>query len=166
VGAFERRKVVLDPRMRDDVVVLRHHDQNVAFECHAGRQSPVLARSYSAPAVVGQTVFRSGAGGVDHRPRLLSDNDSSYISVDLASWLKGKGMTHVRGAPSHPITQGKIECWHQTFKNRILLENCTLPGDPEAQIEALSRSTITGAITRASTSSPRPTFTSDVMRPF
>jgi putative transposase len=73
---------------------------------------------------------------VAHRPRLLSDNGSSYISADLASWLEGKGMRHVRGAPYHPMTQGKIERWHQTLKNRILLENYFLPGDLEAQIEA------------------------------
>jgi putative transposase len=40
----------------------------------------------------------------------------------------------VRGAPCHPQTQGKIERWHQTLKNRILLENYYLPGDLEAQI--------------------------------
>jgi transposase InsO family protein len=45
-------------------------------------------------------------------------------------------MAHVRGAPYHPMTQGKIERWHQTLKNRILLENYYLPGDLEAQIEA------------------------------
>ena len=45
-------------------------------------------------------------------------------------------MKHVRGAPYHPQTQGKIECWHQTLKNRILLENYFLPGDLEAQIGA------------------------------
>ena len=33
-------------------------------------------------------------------------------------------------------SQGKIERWHQTLKNRILLENYYLPGDLEAQIEA------------------------------
>ncbi len=33
-------------------------------------------------------------------------------------------------------TQGKIERWHQTLKNRILLENNFLPGDLETQIEA------------------------------
>ena len=71
---------------------------------------------------------------VIHRPRLLSDNGSSYIAADLAKWLDGQNMEHVRGAPYHPMTQGKIERWHQTLKNRILLEN--LPGDLEAQIEA------------------------------
>jgi transposase InsO family protein len=73
---------------------------------------------------------------VVHKPRLLSDNGSSYISGDLAEWLDDRSMEHVRGAPYHPQTQGKIERWHQTLKNRILLENYYLPGDLEAQIDA------------------------------
>ena len=40
-------------------------------------------------------------------------------------------MDHVRGAPYHPQTQGKIERWHQTLKNRILFGNYYLPGDLE-----------------------------------
>jgi putative transposase len=35
-----------------------------------------------------------------------------------------------------PQMQGKIERWHQTLKNRILLKNYFLPGDLETQIEA------------------------------
>ena len=73
---------------------------------------------------------------VRHRPRLLSDNGSSYISADLADWLDDRSMEHIRGAPYHPQTQGKIERWHQTLKNRILLENYYLPGALEAQLEA------------------------------
>jgi putative transposase len=82
------------------------------------------------------------ASGLDqakviHRPRLLSDICSSYSSADLAKWLDGQNMEHVRGAPYHPMTQGKIERWHQTLKNRILLEHYYYsPGDLEAQIEA------------------------------
>lgn len=72
---------------------------------------------------------------VAHKPRLLSDNGPCYISSDLAEWLDGKGMGHVRGAPYHPQTQGKIERWHQTLKNRILLEHYFLPGDLTRQIE-------------------------------
>jgi putative transposase len=72
---------------------------------------------------------------VAHKPRLLSDNGSSYISGDLAEWLEDQKMGHVRGAPYHPQTQGKIERWHQTLKNRILLENYYLPGDLENQID-------------------------------
>ena len=73
---------------------------------------------------------------VRHRPRLLSDNGSSYISADLADWLDDRSMEHIRGAPYHPQTQGKIERWHQTLKNRILLENYYLPGALEAHVEA------------------------------
>ncbi len=73
---------------------------------------------------------------VIHKPRLLSDNGSSYIAGELAEWLDEQDMEHVRGAPYHPQTQGKIERWHQTLKNRILLENYYLPGDLEARIEA------------------------------
>ena len=73
---------------------------------------------------------------VIHKPRLLSDNGSSYISGDLAEWLENKGMEHVRGAPYHPQTQGKIERWHQTLKNRILLENYFFPDDLKGEIGA------------------------------
>ncbi len=86
---------------------------------------------------------RSGTRGLGprsrhrtQRPRLLSDNGSSYVAGDLGEWLEAKGMQHVRGAPYHPQTQGKIERWHQTLKNRILLDNYYLPGDLERQIGA------------------------------
>ena len=72
-----------------------------------------------------------------HKPRLLSDNGPSYIAGELAEYIEARKMSHVRGAPCHPQTQGKIERWHQTLKNRILLENYFLPGDVEAHIEAV-----------------------------
>ena len=71
-----------------------------------------------------------------HRPRLLSDNGPCDISGDLADYLEEKGLPHTRGAPYHPQTQGKIERWHQTIKNRILLANYFQPGELEAQIAA------------------------------
>jgi transposase-like protein len=71
---------------------------------------------------------------VQHKPRLLSDNGSCYISGELAEWMQKQEMEHIRGAPFHPQTQGKIERWHQTMKNRILLENYYLPGNLEQQI--------------------------------
>ena len=77
-----------------------------------------------------------GRANVAHKPRLLSDNGPSCISADLVEWLSAKGMDHVRGAPLHPQTQGKIERWHQTLKNQVLLENYFLPGDLENQIGA------------------------------
>ncbi len=76
------------------------------------------------------------SASVKHRPRLLSDNGPSYIAEELADYIEANRMSHVRGAPFHPQTQGKIERWHQTLKNRVLLENYFLPGDLESQIEA------------------------------
>ena len=73
---------------------------------------------------------------VFHKPRLLGDNGSSRITEDLAKYREDKGIKHVRGAPMHPQTQGKIERWHQTLKNRILLENYFLEGELEAAIAA------------------------------
>jgi len=68
------------------------------------------------------------------RPKLLSDNGPCYISAELQDWLKHHGLSHTRGKPYHPMTQGKIERWHRSLKNRILLEHYYLPGELERQI--------------------------------
>ena len=60
---------------------------------------------------------------VRHRPRLLSDNGPCYISAHLSGYLEGKSMTHTRGRPYHPQTQGKIERYHRTLMNRIKLHH-------------------------------------------
>ena len=69
--------------------------------------------------------------GLDNNnaPRLLSDNGSCYISKELAQYIEHQGMSHVRGKPNHPQTQGKIERYHRSMKNIVKLENYYLPGD-------------------------------------
>jgi putative transposase len=67
-------------------------------------------------------------------PRLLSDNGSCYISSELADYIDQKGMSHVRGKPNHPQTQGKIERYHRSMKNVVKLENYYLPGDLENRV--------------------------------
>ena len=49
---------------------------------------------------------------VHQKPRLLSDNGPCYISKELREWLQDRDMEHTRGAPYHPMTQGKIERYH------------------------------------------------------
>lgn len=68
-------------------------------------------RAKDVTSTLEDALAASGCDGatVAHQPRLLSDNGSSYISGDLATWLEQKGMDHVRGAPNHPQAQGKIE---------------------------------------------------------
>lgn len=39
----------------------------------------------------------------------MSDNRPSYIAGELAEYIEARKMSHVRGAPMHPQTQGKIE---------------------------------------------------------
>ena len=57
-------------------------------------------------------------------------------STQLGLWLMRQGIRLRFAGVRHPQTQGKIERWHQTLKNRILLENYFLPGDLETQIAA------------------------------
>ena len=71
---------------------------------------------------------------VQHRPRLLSDNGPCYVSAELADYLKENGMSHTRGRPYHPQTQGKIERWHRSMKNQLLLNHYYLPGELEEQL--------------------------------
>ena len=52
---------------------------------------------------------------VVHRPRWLSDNGSAYLSGELATYLVTHCMAHIRGAPYHPMTQGKIERYHRSL---------------------------------------------------
>ena len=71
---------------------------------------------------------------VKHKPRLLSDNGSSYISKELKHYLDQKQMDHTRGAPYHPMTQGKIERYHRTMKNVVKLQNYYYPWELEAEL--------------------------------
>jgi len=72
---------------------------------------------------------------VRHKPRLLTDNGPCYISGELSGYLQENGMTHTRGRPYHPQTQGKIERWHRSMKNQILLNNYYLPGELQEHLQ-------------------------------
>lgn len=71
---------------------------------------------------------------VRHKPRLLSDNGSCYISGNLKKYLEIQSIGHIRGAPYHPQTQGKIERYHRTMKNLIKLQHYYMPGELEREI--------------------------------
>jgi putative transposase len=70
-----------------------------------------------------------------HKPRLLSDNGACYVSRDLQIYLENKGISHTRGKPYHPMTQGKVERYHRTMKNIIKLQNYYLPWELEQEID-------------------------------
>src|SRR4051812_12566399 len=97
-------------------------------------------RAEDVTATLERALLASGLhqAGLTQRPRLLSDNGSSYIAGDLAKWLGDRKIKHIRGAPYHPMTQGKIERWHQTLKNRILLKttSCQATSKPRSDIRS------------------------------
>ena len=71
---------------------------------------------------------------VVHRPRLLSDNGSAYVSKELRRYLAANEIHHIRTKPYHPMTQGKIERYHRSMKNLILLDHYYSPSELEERI--------------------------------
>lgn len=86
--------------------------------------------------VLDEAIARTGMHQVTvrHRPRLLSDNGPCYVSTELRKYLGQQGIDHTRGAPYHPMTQGKIERYHRSMKNVVKLENYYLRGALEQAI--------------------------------
>jgi transposase InsO family protein len=77
--------------------------------------------------------------GVEHvhmvqRPRLLSDNGSCFISHELKKYLESHEIRHVRTKTYHPMTQGKIERYHRSMKNLILLDHYYAPSELSERI--------------------------------
>jgi len=98
--------------------------------CQAMAADDVMRTLDRAIATTGVTRAR-----VRHRPRLLSDNGACYTAKALRNYLAVHDLEHTKGAPYHPMTQGKIERYHRTMKNVILLENYYLPWELERRIE-------------------------------
>jgi putative transposase len=72
---------------------------------------------------------------VKHRPRLLSDNGPAFVSQALKEYLRRYRLKHIRGAPYHPMTQGKIERYHRSMKNVVKLQTFYFPWELEHTIE-------------------------------
>jgi transposase InsO family protein len=61
------------------------------------------------------------------RPGVLTDNGRAYVSKYLQQYFKSQAIKHVRSTPLHPMTQGKIEGYHRSLKNLLLLEHYYSP---------------------------------------
>jgi putative transposase len=79
--------------------------------------------SASISGVVERAVEFTGMKNVSvkDRTRLVSDNGSSYLSHAFEAYLQMLQIRHIRCAPHHPQTNGKIERFHETLKARLNL---------------------------------------------
>ena len=76
-----------------------------------------------------QAALKASSLKSGQRPRMLSDNGSAYVSGHLKQYLKEESIEHIRSAPFHPMTQGKIERYHRSMKNVLLLEHYYSPDE-------------------------------------
>lgn len=72
---------------------------------------------------------------IETRPTLLTDNGAGFSGEVMAKYLKARGVRHIFGAPYHPQTQGKVERFNRTMKERINLWVYGTPDDLRAAID-------------------------------
>lgn len=56
---------------------------------------------------------------VEDRTKLLSDNGAGYVSRAFRDYLHLVGIGHIRAAPFHPQTNGKMERYQQSLKREV-----------------------------------------------
>jgi transposase InsO family protein len=86
--------------------------------------------------VVQQAVDATGMTNVPvvDRTKLLSDNGSGYISRAFNDYLHLVDIDHIRAAPFHPQTNGKIERYHESLKKQVNQLHYEFPSDLEKAI--------------------------------
>lgn len=56
----------------------------------------------------------------DKQPRIITDNGRQFVSKDFKRFIKLAGMSHVKTSPYYPQSNGKIERWHRTLKEKAI----------------------------------------------
>jgi len=66
--------------------------------------------------------------------KLVTDNGPALISHDFGNYLEEKGIGHIFTSPYHPQTNGKIERFHRSAKDKICVEVHDDPKQLEMEI--------------------------------
>jgi transposase InsO family protein len=59
-------------------------------------------------------------------PIIISDNGSQYISKDFKSFIRERGLKHIRTSIRYPQSNGKLERFHRTIKEEKIRKSSML----------------------------------------
>ena len=68
------------------------------------------------------------------KPRIISDNGPQFIAKEFKTYIRIKGMDHVRTSPFYPQSNGKIERFHQNIKRECIRPQTPLDLDDAKRI--------------------------------
>ena len=102
-------------------------------------QKDMTADSFSEVVELACEEIGLDALDVEHRPRLVTDRGPALISSDFETYLEERGIGHILASPYHPQTNGKIERYHRSCKEKVNLNVHETPMELRREIAAFIR---------------------------